>query len=340
MKEIIDSIRAKLTDDKEANTKMLLEELEKNKNNKEVVNEIYKMLYETLPEDLQNNFVKNINQEKFQERMKEIQELIADKQYDRSLKYLDMAIDKLEQIHEDDNNIYMTFHDPFTAYLYAYNREDKAEMKKIIKNAPVDFGVYYKFKGLILNELKRFAEAEEAFVESLKWNPLDFETVFGYAKALYELKKYDEFLKLNRDTLDMAYMNYAIASCYHNIGKYYLTKNTKEDDIKAYNIISYSISFSETDYAYKDLDDICVKYKMPKELAKEKDVFNTLKSEDIQPGPSEKLVRQLIDIARSFIGKQDKFALQVFKVIYQLTHDEITLEYIKAGERAIAGQKK
>ena len=272
--------------------------------------------------------------------MKEIQELIADKQYERSLKYLDMAIDKLDQIHEDDNNIYMTFHDPFEAYLYAYNREDKNTLKKLIKNAPMDFGVYYKFRGLILNELNRYDEAETAFVESLKWNPLDFEAVFGYANSLYGLKKYDEYLKLNIETLDKAYINYVIASCYHNIGKYYLTKNTKEDDVKAYNIISYSIAFAETDYAYKDLDTICVKYKMEKTLAKEKDVFDTLKKENIQTGPSEKLVKQLIDIARSFIGKQDQFALQVFKVIYKLTHDEITLEYIKAGERAIAAKKK
>ena len=68
MKEIIDSIQKKLTDDKEANTHMLLEELEKNKNNQEVVKAIYKMLYDNLPEDLQDNFVKNINQEKFHER--------------------------------------------------------------------------------------------------------------------------------------------------------------------------------------------------------------------------------------------------------------------------------
>ena len=338
MKEIIDSIKEKLTDDKEKNVQILLKEMDNYKDNEEVTKAIYKMLYDCLPEDLQDNFVRNINQEKFEQRIKEIQELIAGKEYERALDYLELAVDKLDQIHEDDEYVYMTFHSPFEAYFYAYNRSE--DEKKLIKNAPIDFGVYYKFKALCLFELGHYVDSEIAFIESLKWNPLDFETVFGYANVLYTLKKYDKFLKLNIDTLDKAFSNYAIASCYHNIGKYYLTIGNKDSDMKAFNLISYSISFAETDYAYKDLDDICIKHNMERKLAGEKLVFETLRREKIQPGPSEKLIKQLITIARSFIGKQDKFALQVFKLIYQLTHDDITLQYIKAGERAIANSNK
>ena len=82
-------------------------EEEKNKNNKEVVNFIFKKLFENLPENLQDNLVRNINQEKFEERLKEIQELIAHKKYERALDYLDMSIQKIEKVYEDDDYIYM-----------------------------------------------------------------------------------------------------------------------------------------------------------------------------------------------------------------------------------------
>ena len=74
---------------------------------------------------------------------------------------------------------------------------------------------------------------------------------------------------------------------------------------------------------------------MTKTLADEKDVRKSLKKINMEPAPDVELVSKLIKIARSFIGKNDKFALDVFKIIYELTHDEITAQYIKAGEQAI-----
>ena len=65
MKEIIDAIKNKLTDNKEENVKILLEELEKNKNNKEVHDAIYKMIFENLPENLQGNLVRKIGFQPF-----------------------------------------------------------------------------------------------------------------------------------------------------------------------------------------------------------------------------------------------------------------------------------
>lgn len=86
----------------------------------------------------------------------------------------------------------MTFHSPFEAYFYAIQR-DKND-KKFITSAVVDFGTYYKFRGIVLNNLNRFEEAEAEFVESLEWNPMDYETIFEYARCLFNLKKYDEFM--------------------------------------------------------------------------------------------------------------------------------------------------
>ncbi len=332
MKEIIDAIKNKLTDDKEANTKILLEALEKNKNNKEVCDAIFKMIYENLPENLQDNIVRNINQEKFEERLVEIQELVAHKKYEKALNYLDRSIEKIEQISEDDKYVYKTFHSPFEAYLYAKTREDKT---KQIKNSELDFGVFHKFRGIILSELGRYEEAEKEFVESFKWNSLDFEAIFSYADVLYKLKKFDEYLKFNFDTLKIAHTNYQIGMCYHNIGRYYLSLGTKEGDINAYNIISFSISFDETPYAYKDLNTICEKYNMPKTLAKEKDVLKTIKKEKLPEAPDGELLRTMIDMARSFINVNDEFAVHIFKIVYNLTHDEVTKQYIKAGEQVI-----
>ena len=332
MKEIIESIKNGYTGDTEKDTQYLLAQMEKYKDNQPVIREIYKLLYELLPQDIKDNFVKTINQDKFEERLHEIQDLVLNKDYKRALDYLDMAIEKIDKVYEDDKYVYMTFHNPFEAYYYATIREDKS---KIIKNSTLDFGVYHKFRGIILNNLKRYEEAEADFVESLKWNPLDFETIFEYADALYQQKKYEEFYDFNIKTLKNAYTNYAIAMCYHNIGLYYMAKNTKKDDFIAYDVISYSISFAETDYAYRDLNTICEKYKMKKELAKQDDIFACLKKNKLPLSPDEELVMNLIGIAQRFMNLNDEFALQVYKLVYQLTHDEITLQYIKAGERII-----
>ena len=333
MKEIIESIQKKLTGKPEDDTKFILEQLEQYRDNKEICDELYKILFTLLPKDVQNNFVANVNQKMFEERITEIQELVKDGQNERALKYLDRAIEKIEKVHEDEKNKYMTFHSPFEAYFYAIQR-DKND-KKFITSAVVDFGTYYKFRGIVLNNLKRFEEAEAEFVESLEWNPMDYETIFEYARCLFNLKKYDEFYDLNLATLKTAYTNYAIACCYHNLGLYYTTKGTKNDDTTAFNLISLSIIFAETDYAYKDLNTLCEKYTWKKELANEKDINSTLRKTGIPGAPSEDLLQLLIAIARRFIGVQDQFALDVFRTIYALTHDDETLKYIKAGERAM-----
>lgn len=337
MKEIIESIKKGYTGDYETDTQYLLSQMDKYKDNQPVIKEIYKLLYELLPQNIKDNFVRSINQKKFEERLREIQELVSNKQFKRALDYLDMAIEKIEKVYEDDKNVYMTFHNPFEAYYYSVIREDKT---KTIKNAELDFGTFYKFRGIILDNLKRYEEAEADLLESFKWNPLDFEAIFEYAECLYNQKKYEEFLKYNLDTLKHAFTNYAIAMCYHNIGLYYMAKGTKKDDFIAYDVISYSISFEETDYAYRDLNTICEKYKMKKELAKQEDIFACLKKNKLPLSPNEELVMRLIGIAQRFMNVNDEFALQVYRLIYQLTHDDITLEYIKAGEKIVASKKK
>ena len=336
MKEICDAIEKRLTDDKEENKKILLEELDKNKNNKEVCDFIFKKLFENLPENLQDNLVRNINQEKFEERLREIQELIVHGKFERALEYLDMSIQKIEKVYEDDEYVYKTFHSPLEAYLYATSREDQS---KKIKNSELDFGVFHKFRGLILNGLGRFDEAQYDFLESFKWNNMDFEAIFGYADTLYKLGFYDDYLRYNLNTLKIAYTNYAVAMCYHNIGRYFISKNTKEDDMKAYNIISYSIYFDETEYAYRELNTICERYNMTKALAKKKDIDKTMEKEKLPFGPDMDLVKRLVAIAKSFINVNDNFALDVFRVVYNLTHDEITMQYIKAGEEAIKAKR-
>ena len=203
MKEIIESIQKKLTGDEEKDTKFIIEQMEVYRDNKEVTDELYKILFSLLPQDLQNKFVSNVNQKMFEERIKEIQELVVDGQNERALKYLDRAIEKIDKVYEDEKNKYMTFHTPFEAYFYAIHR-DKDD-KKFITSATVDFGTYHKFRGIVLNNLKRFEEAEGEFVESLKWNPMDYEAIFEYAKCLFNLKKYEEFYNFNLETLKTAY---------------------------------------------------------------------------------------------------------------------------------------
>ncbi|MBP5445870.1 MAG: hypothetical protein J6Y28_06840 [Acholeplasmatales bacterium] len=336
MKELIEQIKSKYTGDREKDTEYLLEEMDKYRDNIPVIKEITKLLYELLPQDLKNNFISQLNQGKFGERLGEIREFLAAKNYKGAMKVIDITMDKIEPVFEDEKHLYMTFHDPFEAYFYAVTRDDKT---KFIKNANLDYGTYYKFKGIALLNLKRYDEAIVSFNESLKWNPLDFECIFNYAETLFQMEKYEEYLDLNMKTMKKAYTNYVIAQCYHNVGKYYMTKNTEKDDKFAYMLISYSLSFQETEYAYKNLNTICEKYKWKKEIAKSDDVFEALKKKKFPTAPDEDLIRLLIQIARRFMGVHDEFSLQVFRLIYHLTHDEITYQYIKTGERVIAEKK-
>ena len=337
MKEIIEAIKKGYTGDNEKDTQYLLEQMDKYKDNQPVLKEIYKLLFELLPQDLQNNFVRNINTEKFAERLTEIQELVANKKYEKALNYLDMSIEHIDKVYEDDKYEYKTFHSPLEAYIYAKFRDDKT---KIVKNAELDFGVFHKFRGIILYNLERYEEAEKEFLESFKWNNLDFEAIFAYADTLFKMGRIEEFYKYNLEKIKTCFSNYGLATIYHNLGLYYLTKGTKDDDMLAFYLICYSISFAETEYAFKDLNTICEKYKMKKELAPEDVVFRALNKRNIPLAPDPDLTKLLIDTARGFIGKNDEFALYTFKVIYSLTRDDITLQYIKAGEKAIAAKRK
>ena len=337
MKEIIESIKKGYTGDEKKDTEYLLEQLEKYKDNQPVLKEIYKLLFELLPKDVQDSFVGKINEQKFEERLDEIQELLTHGQSERALDYLDLSIQHIKKLYEDDKNVYKTFHTPFEAYYFSQNRSDKT---KAVKNSKLDFGIFHKFRGLALNDLARYEEAEKDFIESFKWNDLDFEAIFGYATTLYKLNKFDEFYQFNLDTLKKCYTNNAIAHVYHNLGLYYMQKNTKNDDLLAYYLISYSISFSETEYAFRDLNTICEKYNMKKELAKDQDIFKAIKENKLPEAPDFELIKFMVNTAKKFMGVKDEFALYVFKLIYALTHDEVTLAYIKQGEQVIEAKKK
>ncbi len=339
MKEntIVDSLKKNFTGDNQKDTDYLLTEMEKYKNDQSVLKEIYKLLFELLPEDLQHNFVSNINQQKFEQRLKEIQELVYAKDNKRALEYLDLAIQHIDKVYEDDEYEYKTFHGPLEAYIYASFRDNK---QKKVKNSELDFGVYYKFRGIILNNLNRFDEALEAFNESMKWNNLDFETWAGISNSLKGLKKFDELYEFNLKNLKYAFSNMAIAEIMHNIGVYYMSKGDKESDLLAYYIISYSIAFAETEYAFRDLNTICEKYNMKKQLANEDELFKVFKKNNLPTAPDIELIKFLINTARKFIGVKDDFALYIFKVVYALTHDEVTLQYIQAGEKAVASKKQ
>lgn len=336
MKEIIDKIKVNLTDNVEENTKYLLGQLSIYKTNVEVSRAIYKMFFDMLPDDLRLGYLEKLNKDKFDEYLKDTQELLNAKRYEKAVEYLTDSIKYLKPVHEDDNFKYMTFHGPFEAYFYS--KTNNIGDKKITR-ADSNYGTYYKFLGIAYKNLSKYKEAQDAFEESLAWNPLDFETIFEYIDLFYITGDYETYLKKSIETLKIAYTNYFIGLCYHNIGKYYMTKNTKEADETAYNVISYSISFSETEYAYRDLNTICEKYKWEKKLADEKDIFKAIKKIKLPEAPDDDLVRNLIEIAQSFMGVNDEFALQTFKLVYKLTHDEITAKYIEAGEKVIADKK-
>ena len=79
---------------------------------------------------------------------------------------------------------------------------------------------------------------------------------------------------------------------------------------------------------------------MKKEIASEEEVKKTFDKEKLPVAPDMDLIKFLVDTARKFIGVNDEFALNTFKIIYAITHDDITLQYIQAGEKAIAEKKK
>ena len=80
--------------------------------------------------------------------------------------------------------------------------------------------------GAVLVNLEKYEQAEDAYKESLKWNPVNVEATFEYLDLIKRLGREDEYFKETIEAFLFIFRPEHIAKCYRNLG-YYFMKNGK-----------------------------------------------------------------------------------------------------------------
>lgn len=148
------------------------------------------------------------------------------------------------------------------------------------------------------------------------------------------MKRFDEFLKLTKQALELSYTANWVARGYRNLGFYYV--EIKEYEL-AIALIQFSLFFEDSHIATSELYYISeINGSIPKQLGI-KEIRKLLEENHIPFGANGLIIAIMSEFGKHLLKQNDKDgAIFCFKNLYELTFDEkikdILLDLLKHEE--------
>lgn len=222
-KEIIDSIKSKLSNDKEVDVIYLQTELEiyRNMKNDEVVYAIANMLFQYMsPEvkeklDLRTHEVLNERRLEYET----VVDLIDNKEYDKAKEILIRHIDIYKKATYTKEQNFYDFDQMIEYYIFC---ETVKNAKKLhVRRYPEPIAYYMYQLANIYQKEKDYQNAIKALYEGLEFNPR-CQYIMQELIYIYNLlEDYDNMYKVIIDSLKYAYSIDQLAYCYKMLAIYY-----------------------------------------------------------------------------------------------------------------------
>ncbi|MBR5503250.1 MAG: hypothetical protein IKV87_02210 [Methanobrevibacter sp.] len=244
----------------------------------------------------------------------------------------DVKIKKLDKSNIEDNKEkeYHSFLNPLEEILFYHYIGLEKELAYIPFNEPL-FDLYYLY-GTLLYENDNFKKSEEYLLKALRINPVSSKTILALAD-IYKSKTrtYNRFFLYNVDALKFAYTNKDIARAYRNFGFFYVEED--QLDIAAV-FYDFSLNYDFNKQAIKELE-----YLKSRGIDVEidaEDAKKIIESKNIQVGPNEFVLDVLRFICFDLENKkQTSQALYFYRILYELTKDNLVLGRINALQNKI-----
>ena len=110
---------------------------------------------------------------------------------------------------------------------------------------------------------KKYEQAEAAYMESLKWNPVNAQATFEYLDLIKRLGRKDEYFQRTINAFQIAFRPEHIAMCYRNIGFYYMRRGKWSAAVNC-DLLSLRYDDANEKDIQSELNQICDMYRMNK----------------------------------------------------------------------------
>ena len=113
----------------------------------------------------------------------------------------------------------------------------RSKTEKDMRHAQIPYREMYLLYGVLLVELKRIPEAQEALKKGLRWNPVCFHMMSEYIETYKMSGDLEQFFILTKEAFKIAFRPTDLAQCYRNLGYYFVEKKLWPEAI-ACNLLS------------------------------------------------------------------------------------------------------
>lgn len=326
---IVNHIKSNLVNDYEKDMKYLHDCSEKYKNDEEsqeILGAIAALMYEILPDaekkDVENK-LGNLNEE-INQLFEEVKKLVADEEFEKAKPMMEEIIKSASgRFEETSEDIYLSLNHIMELYEYSYY----FPTSKNIKCTDLMYNEFYRYYGVILGNLEKKAEAEEAFLTAIKWNPVDLESILCLADLYITMpERIEDYLKSTIDAHRYCCTRSTMARYYRNMARYYLEKYEPRiaRALYVYSNIYFQSEAADSalDFIKKALNEETPEYTI-KELQK------ILEEKNIELGPNADTIGIIYRVGNLMLSDKDyDRAKDCFAIVYDITQDEATLELL------------
>lgn len=247
----------------------------------------------------------------------EVLKLVEDNKYEEAQELLASYIEQVkDKYQETEDSVYYSFNHIVELYIYSYYERPQKE----IKFTELKMHEFYRVYAYILSKNGLYEKALQAVDISLKWNPVDIDTMFEKCEILRNLGKLEEFYQMTTITYRYAFSRATMARIYRNYGYYYLEKYEAE---VATILYEYSNIYFETENANNELEYIRTATGKSPIKRSVKQMQEILQTKEIPLGPDSDTIGIVYRVGQLLLSDGDiEPAKDCFSIVYDITQDE------------------
>lgn len=329
MEVSIEDIKKNLTGDLEKDREYLMNLIEelKNSQNVQLFEQVTELLYNTLNEDEKKEVEKNVNNEvkNYTENLIKVDECFQKGNLEEGKKLLLPLIENfkdLENNYDNEKYIFKEFSMPFEYLLFNKIKKDPREIKPL----PLPIARAYALYGYLLNEEKKYDEADKYLKKALDLAPLNFDYIFESIEN-YRLKgDLESYFEASKSVLPIVYLASQAARCYLNIAYYYKAKKDYKTTIALLSLVfQFEHDNQNREYIKENISKIKKLSKEPIDFTTFEETVKILNDNNILLVPSSTIGKAYEEMINEYKNSNDLYALLVVleaKVKFIATKEE------------------
>lgn len=263
------------------------------------------------------------NSDKIYKLYGESKKWMESQKYSEAAKSLKKITELAEEEYQDKEGKWFSFNHILESYYYVCFMKDASPLQYTEYN----ISAFYRLYGFSLMKLQRFEKAKDAYLQAVRWNPVDLDSYIQLAELYKQMKDLENVKKTT-----LAFYNYCctratMARFYRNMGYYYLEKYEPETAVALYQ---YSNIFCHTDSADRELRFLERAQDKPLEEYELSTLQKMLNEKEIPLGPNPDTLGITFRVGQLEMDQEHfESAKDCFMMVYDLTQDAETKAYIE-----------